>query len=76
MKTLRVTCLRGAFSIMEGKMNIIEKLKRNPCVKCDYYNKNNNTCQSKKCATCGCHPYVNKFDKMFCEPYKQKHMEV
>lgn len=49
---------------------LIQWFKRNACEKCDYYHTSNNTCQSKKCATCGCHPYVNWFDRHFCEPYK------
>lgn len=49
-------------------MTLIERLKRNPCLECEYYHKANNTCQSKKCATNN--PYVNKLDRMFCEPYK------
>lgn len=48
---------------------LIKWFKRNPCKSCDYYKKNN-ICQSKKVATCGCHPYVNWFDRHFCEPYK------
>ena len=48
---------------------LIKWFKRNPCKNCDYY-KENNICQSKKVATCGCHPYVNWFDRLFCEPYK------
>ena len=42
-------------------------LKRNPCVKCDYYHKENETCQSKKCSSNN--PYITKFDRMFCEAY-------
>lgn len=49
---------------------LIGLLKRNPCKDCDYYRKENNVCQSKKVATCGNHPYVNWFDRHFCEPYK------
>ena len=51
-------------------IKIKELLTRNPCNECDYYHSENNTCQSKKLATCGNHPYINKFDKMFCEPYR------
>ena len=47
-----------------------EFLYRNPCKECLYYSESNNTCQSKKCATCGCHPYVTWFDKLFCKPWK------
>ena len=54
---------------------LIKWLKRNPCKNCDYYYKENNTCQSKKVATCGCHPYVNWFDRHFCEPYKEEGAE-
>ena len=48
---------------------LIKWLKRNYCKNCDYYKKNN-ICQSKNVATCGCHPYVNWFDRHFCTPYK------
>jgi hypothetical protein len=54
--------------------NMINKLikwfNRNACKNCHYYYPENNVCQSKKCATCGCHSYVNWFDRHFCEPYK------
>lgn len=51
--------------------NIIKEwLNKNVCIECDYYNENNNVCQSKKVATCGCHSYVSWFDKHFCEPHK------
>lgn len=43
---------------------------RNPCKECDYYHKENNTCQSKKCSPRGGDGTVNLFDKLFCEPYK------
>lgn len=49
---------------------LIQWLKRNPCKECDYYYPASNVCQSKKCATCGCHPYVNWIDRHFCEAYK------
>lgn len=49
---------------------IINWLKRNPCKECIYYRAQNGTCQSKKVATCGTHPYVNWIDRLFCEPYK------
>ena len=49
---------------------LIKWLMRNPCIECKYYHKENNVCQSKKCATCGCHPYVNWFDRHFCEAHK------
>lgn len=42
---------------------------KNPCKECVYYHKDNNTCQSKKCATGGS-GYVSLFDRMFCEPYR------
>ena len=51
-------------------MNIIERLKRDPCKECDYYVPANGLCHSKKCASNN--PYVTKFDRMFCEPYKQE----
>ena len=44
---------------------------RNPCKECDYYHKENNTCQSKKCSFRGGDGTVNLLDKLFCEPYKQ-----
>lgn len=49
---------------------LIQWLNRNSCKKCDYYCAENNVCHSKKCATCDSHPYVNWFDRHFCEPYK------
>ena len=49
---------------------LIQWFKRNACKECDYYHAENNVCQSKKCETCGCHPYVNWFDRHFCEPHK------
>lgn len=48
---------------------LIKWLKRNSCKNCDYYKKNN-ICQSKKVATCGCHPYANWFDRHFCTPHR------
>ena len=39
----------------------------NPCKKCSYYHKENNTCQSKKCAT-GNSGYVTFADMLFCKP--------
>lgn len=42
---------------------------KNPCKECAYYHKENNTCQSKKCATGGT-GYVTVFDRLFCKPYK------
>ena len=39
----------------------------NPCEKCSYYHKENNTCQSKKCATCN-NCYVTFADMLFCKP--------
>ena len=44
---------------------------RNPCKKCLYYQKENNTCQSKKCCT-GREGYVGIFDMIFCLPYEIK----
>lgn len=41
---------------------------RNPCKECEYYHKENNTCQSKKCET-GQEGYVTWFDRLFCKPY-------
>ena len=40
---------------------------RYKCAKCEYYNYENNTCQSKKCCT-GLEGYVTWFDKLFCKP--------
>ena len=42
---------------------------RNPCKECIYYISENNTCQSKKCATAH-EGYVTFFDRLFCEPCK------
>lgn len=50
-------------------MKITKLLKRNPCKECKYYSESNNVCQSKKCSTTN--PYVTRFDRMFCEPYKE-----
>lgn len=49
---------------------LIQWFKRNPCKDCDYYHSHSNICQSKKVSTCGCHPYVNWFDRLFCESHK------
>ena len=49
---------------------IKEFLSKNACAECDYYNKNNNVCQSKKVQMCGSNPYASWFDKHFCEPHK------
>lgn len=38
---------------------------------CLYYNKENNTCQSKKCATGG-DGTVTLLDRIFCEPYREE----
>lgn len=51
------------------KPPMVEKLMRNPCKECFYYHKENNTCQSKKCATGG-PGYITVFDRLLCEPYK------
>lgn len=56
-------------------MKITKLLKRNPCKECAYYHKENNVCQSKKVTTCGANPYVTRFDRMFCEPYKAESEE-
>ena len=42
---------------------------KNPCKECEYYHPENNTCQSKKCATTG-DGYVTFIDRLFCKPYK------
>jgi hypothetical protein len=51
---------------------IIKWFKRNPCIECKYYLQETNICQSKKCATYGNHPYVNKIDRLLCEACKDK----
>lgn len=43
---------------------------RNPCKECIYYHKENNTCQSKKCATGGT-GRITVLDRIFCEPMKR-----
>ena len=43
---------------------------RNPCKECDYYHKENNTCQSKKCLGRGGDGTVTIWDGLFCEPDK------
>ena len=43
---------------------------RNPCKDCIYYNKENKTCQSKKCATGGSGK-VSWVDRLFCFPCKK-----
>ena len=45
-------------------------VKKTSCIKCDYYHKENNTCQSKKCGT-ELEGYITFFDKIFCKPYKE-----
>ena len=45
--------------------------KRNPCLECRFYRKENNTCQSKKCATGGA-GYVGHMDRMFCNPVRDE----
>lgn len=49
---------------------LIQWFKQNVCIECDYYCSENNVCQSKKCATCGRNPYVDWFDRHFCEAHK------
>ena len=44
---------------------------RNPCKECDYYRKENNTCQSKKCSPRGGDGTVTIWDRLFCKPYKR-----
>lgn len=44
---------------------------RNPCKECDYYCKENNTCQSKKCSERGGDGTVTIWDRLFCKPYKR-----
>ena len=41
---------------------------RNPCKECIYYQENN-TCQSKKCATGG-DGKITFWDRLFCNPCK------
>ena len=43
---------------------------RNPCKDCVYFNKENETCQSKKCATYG-DGKVSWIDRLFCSPRKE-----
>ena len=43
---------------------------RNPCNDCIYYHKENETCQSKKCATSESGK-VSWIDRLFCSPYKK-----
>ena len=40
----------------------------NPCLKCKYYHKENNTCQSKKCATGG-DGKVTLLERLFCKSF-------
>lgn len=55
-------------------MIIIKKIKefiaKDACQGCDYYNKENDTCRSKKCATSPEFSYVSWQDRKFCKPYK------
>lgn len=44
---------------------------RNPCSECIYYHPENNTCQSKKCATGGA-GYVTWVDRRYCEKYSME----
>ena len=50
-------------------MKIKEFLKRDVCKECDYYHKENGTCQSKKCATGG-DGTVGFIERKFCTPYQ------
>lgn len=43
---------------------------RNPCKDCIYFNKENKTCQSKKCATYG-DGKVSWIDRLFCSPRQE-----
>lgn len=51
-------------------MKFLNIFNRNPCMQCDFYNRVNNTCQSKKCSSAGGSGYVNIFDRIFCEAYR------
>lgn len=51
-------------------LNIFKLIKRNPCLKCDYYHKENDTCQVKKCSTTS-DRYVSLFERLFCDPRKR-----
>jgi hypothetical protein len=51
----------------------IHKTKRNPCKECMYYIKENNTCQSKKCASNN--PYITKIDRMLCKAKQEEFLE-
>lgn len=53
-------------------MKLFNFLKKDNCKDCDYYIKENGTCQSRKCATCGTSPYVTKLDRLFCTPVKME----
>lgn len=44
---------------------------KNSCEKCKYYHLENNTCQSKKCATTG-YGYITFLDKIFCKSCKKE----
>ena len=55
-------------------MKLPKRLRKNPCLKCVYYHKENNTCQSKKCATGGTGE-VGLWDRLFCEPREKEKEE-
>lgn len=42
----------------------------NPCKDCIFYQKENRTCQAKKCATGGSGE-VTLVDRLYCYPYKK-----
>lgn len=44
---------------------------RNACKACEYYHKENKTCQLKKCST-GSYGYVSLSDRLFCSPSTKK----
>lgn len=45
---------------------MVEETMNCPCNRCIYYHPENNTCQSKKCATGGA-GYVTRVDRKYCE---------
>lgn len=50
----------------QAAVGAAEETMRNPCSECVYYHPENNTCQSKKCATSG-EGYVTWIDRRYCK---------
>ena len=70
-ETQVMTCDRHIEMIKNlPSVDVEETMMRNPCKECTYYHKENNTCQSKKCATGGT-GRITFLDRMFCEPMKR-----